>query len=138
MAGWRSELAGCRSALSMSKIKVRISETKFRSFYKTLVGSLYKIMQVQNRVKWLNGVKRPRPLRLIGLDKRQIVDWYINTCKVRLNTNFVVDKCPFFADAYSEWADENDMPAWDFAPWGRRNHCYLIGNNVIWDLFNEN
>ena len=36
LAGWRSELAGCRSALSMSKIKVRISETKFRSFYKTL------------------------------------------------------------------------------------------------------
>ena len=36
MAGWRSELAGCRSTLSMSKIKVRISETKFRSFYKTL------------------------------------------------------------------------------------------------------
>ena len=36
MAGWRSELAGCRSTLSMSKIKVRISETKYRSFYKTL------------------------------------------------------------------------------------------------------
>jgi len=33
----------------------------------------------------------------------------------------------FHSDAYSEWADENDMPAWDFAPWGRRNHCYLIG-----------
>ena len=37
MAGWRSELAGCRSTLTMSKIKVRISETKYRSFYKTLV-----------------------------------------------------------------------------------------------------
>ena len=36
LAGWRSELAGCRSTLSMSKIKVRISETKYRSFYKTL------------------------------------------------------------------------------------------------------
>ena len=36
MAGWRSEWAGCRSTLSMSKIKVRISETKYRSFYKTL------------------------------------------------------------------------------------------------------
>ena len=37
MAGWRSELAGCRSTLSMSKRKVKISETKYRSFYKTLV-----------------------------------------------------------------------------------------------------
>ena len=36
LAGWRSELAGCRSTLSMSKIKVKISETKFLSFYKTL------------------------------------------------------------------------------------------------------
>ena len=36
MAGWRSELAGCRSTLSMSKIKVRISETKYLSFYKSL------------------------------------------------------------------------------------------------------
>ena len=36
MAGWRSELAGCRSTLSMSKTKVKISETKYRSFYKTL------------------------------------------------------------------------------------------------------
>ena len=35
-AGWRSELAGCRSTLSMSKIKVKISETKYCSFYKTL------------------------------------------------------------------------------------------------------
>ena len=36
MAGWRCELAGCRSILSMSKIKVRISETNYHSFYKTL------------------------------------------------------------------------------------------------------
>ena len=41
MAGWRSELAGCRSTLSMLKIKVRISETKFRSFYKTLIPILF-------------------------------------------------------------------------------------------------
>ena len=33
MAGLRSELAGCRSTLSMSKIKVKISETKYRSFF---------------------------------------------------------------------------------------------------------
>ena len=33
---WFFWLAGCRSALSMSKIKVKISETKFLSFYKTL------------------------------------------------------------------------------------------------------
>ena len=39
--GWRSEFAGCRSTLSMSKIKVRISETKLRSFYKTLVYPNY-------------------------------------------------------------------------------------------------
>ena len=37
MAGLRSELAGCRSTLSLSKIKVMISETKYPSFYKTLV-----------------------------------------------------------------------------------------------------
>ena len=37
LAGWRSESAGCRSALSMSKIKVKISETKYCSFYKTLM-----------------------------------------------------------------------------------------------------
>ena len=38
--GWlESELAGCRSTLSMSKIKVRISETKFCSFSKTLVSA---------------------------------------------------------------------------------------------------
>ena len=46
MAGWRSELAGCRSTLSMLKIKVRISETKYRSFFKTLIelkSSLFKI-----------------------------------------------------------------------------------------------
>ena len=36
LAGRRSELAGCRSTLSMSKIKVRISETKYRSFYETI------------------------------------------------------------------------------------------------------
>ena len=36
LAGWRIELAGCRSTLSMSKIKVSISETTYRSFYKTL------------------------------------------------------------------------------------------------------
>ena len=40
MAGWRSELAGCRSTLSMSNIKVRISETKYCYFYKTLVHAL--------------------------------------------------------------------------------------------------
>ena len=34
--GWKSELASCRSTLSMSKIKVRISETKYHCFYKTL------------------------------------------------------------------------------------------------------
>ena len=39
LAGWRSELAGCRSTLSMSKIKVKISETNFLSFYKTLDAS---------------------------------------------------------------------------------------------------
>ena len=33
-------MAGCRSTLSMSKIKVRISETKFCSFYKTLLHPL--------------------------------------------------------------------------------------------------
>ena len=33
-------LAGCRSTLSMSKIKVKISETKFLSFYKTLESVL--------------------------------------------------------------------------------------------------
>ena len=33
MAGWRRELAGCRSSLSMSKIQVKISETKFLSCY---------------------------------------------------------------------------------------------------------
>ena len=32
-------MAGCRSTLSMSKIKVKISETKYRSFYKTLILS---------------------------------------------------------------------------------------------------
>ena len=36
MAGWRSELAGCRSTLSILKIKLNFSETKFLSFYKTL------------------------------------------------------------------------------------------------------
>ena len=30
-------MAGCRSTLSISKIKVKISETKFFSFYKTLI-----------------------------------------------------------------------------------------------------
>ena len=39
LAGWRVELSGCRSTLSMLKIKVKISETKFLSFYKTLVTS---------------------------------------------------------------------------------------------------
>ena len=42
LTGWRSELAGCRSTLSILKIKVRISETKFRSFYKTLVAMQWK------------------------------------------------------------------------------------------------
>ena len=41
LAGEVSWLAvDCRSTLSMSKIKVRISETKYRSFYKTLVHTL--------------------------------------------------------------------------------------------------
>ena len=30
-------MAGCRSTLSMSKIEVKISETKYHSFYKTLI-----------------------------------------------------------------------------------------------------
>ena len=38
-AGLKNELAGCRSTLSMLKIKVKISETKFLSFYKTLRGT---------------------------------------------------------------------------------------------------
>ena len=42
MAGWRSELAGCSSTLSMSKIKVKISETKYCSFYKTLAPPIIK------------------------------------------------------------------------------------------------
>ena len=47
LAGWRSELAGCRSTLSMSKVKVRISETNFRSFYKTLVlNTLYQMIAI--------------------------------------------------------------------------------------------
>ena len=37
LAGRISELAGCRSTLSMSKIKVKISERKYSSFYKTFV-----------------------------------------------------------------------------------------------------
>ena len=32
-------MAGCRSTLSMSKIKIKISETKFLSFYKTLINA---------------------------------------------------------------------------------------------------
>ena len=40
LAGWRSEVAGCRSTLSMSKIKVKISKTKFLSFYMTLLLTL--------------------------------------------------------------------------------------------------
>ena len=42
LAGWKSELAGCRSTLSMSKIKVKISVTKYRSFYKTLLVTRYQ------------------------------------------------------------------------------------------------
>ena len=33
-------LAGCRSTLSMSKIKVKIFETKYPSFYNTLANAL--------------------------------------------------------------------------------------------------
>ena len=51
MAGWRSELAGCRSTLSMSKIKVRIFETKYRSFYKTLGRTLPPLQRFDNRAK---------------------------------------------------------------------------------------
>ena len=36
LAGWRIELAGCRSTLFMSKIKVKMLETKYLSFYKSL------------------------------------------------------------------------------------------------------
>ena len=35
-------MAGCRSTLAMSKIKVKISETKYCSFYKTLSHRVYK------------------------------------------------------------------------------------------------
>ena len=41
MADWRSKLAGCRSALSILEIKVKISETNYCSFYKTLALQLY-------------------------------------------------------------------------------------------------
>ena len=41
MAGWRSELACCRSTLSMSKIKVRISETK-KGFLKQRIAPFTK------------------------------------------------------------------------------------------------
>ena len=42
----RSFLAGCRSTFSMLKIKVRISETKYLSFYKSLVRSITLIFIV--------------------------------------------------------------------------------------------
>ena len=48
LAGWKSVLAGCRSTLSMSKINVRISETKYRSFYNTLIPIVNKKMMNLN------------------------------------------------------------------------------------------
>ena len=51
MAGWRSELAGWRSILSMAYIKVRIFKTKFRFFtkpwphpIKTIENSVYLVI----------------------------------------------------------------------------------------------
>ena len=49
----RSELAGCRSTLSMLKIKVKISVTKFLSFCKTLVG-MYLFHAFSVKMKFLN------------------------------------------------------------------------------------
>jgi len=31
------------------------------------------------------------------------------------------------SEEYENYAYENNLPSWDFAPWGYRNHCYLIG-----------
>ena len=46
-------MAGCRSTLSMSKMKVKISVTKFLSFYKTLVG-MYLFHAFSVKMKFLN------------------------------------------------------------------------------------
>ena len=43
-------LAGCRSSLSMSKIKVKISETKFLSFYKTSVKPIISPLKEPNAI----------------------------------------------------------------------------------------
>ena len=48
----KSENQGCRSTLSMTKIKVKISETKYRSFYKTLVLEVKKSPKKDG--KWLS------------------------------------------------------------------------------------
>ena len=53
MTGCRSEFAGWKSTLSMSKIKVKISETKYRSFYKILIVSHCDLI-ITCRVKFWN------------------------------------------------------------------------------------
>ena len=49
-------MAGCRSILSMSKIKVKISETKFHSFYKTLVQVVKLLEEFEGAKKQNNSI----------------------------------------------------------------------------------
>ena len=49
-------MAGCRSTLSMSKMKVKISETKFPSFYKTLVQVVKLLEEFEGAKKQNNSI----------------------------------------------------------------------------------
>ena len=59
MAGWRCEGAGCRSTLSIPKIKVKIFETKYRSFYNSLTigdcGTLFHTAETERIQKIIRG-----------------------------------------------------------------------------------
>ena len=81
--GWWSELAGCRSTLSMSEIKVKISKTKYRSFYKTLLHTRNQssISPSRSYKGSFGDHKIPNTLYIRSFNV-QLVNWkvQVNTC----------------------------------------------------------
>ena len=124
MAGWRSELAGCRSSLSMSKIKVRISETKFRSFYKTLVTSLPLNTTAQNVIwkfiEFILYVDIQTVLKTLLTGRDAVWDWE--------------DPLPFFLLPHLQITSQLLEAAINNQPWEMINYC--LGPRSKLDFWN--
>ena len=85
-------MAGCRITLSRSKIKVRISETKYRSFYKTLTNELHfsKLILKENRqlIMPLWKDQGPRDIyKMKHVDSHLVTFFWLSFCQTKSHTD---------------------------------------------------